>query len=138
MIVESGKTFFSLIFWKHGAVNEFYGAIDISFQMREGGGSGVSRQPRSGKSRSCYTRNLCVNVVEFPYCELCDNDIKQSSYRLVNVLFRSKALFTDFSKSPKYLTTEERTATIFFAYMHLSKREIFHSYEENLRVFHIF
>ena len=131
--MESGKTFSSLIFWKHGAVNEFYEAIDISFQMREGGGgSGV------WKSRSCYTRNLCVNVVEFPYCELCDNDIKQSSYRLVNVLFRSKALFTDFSKSPKYLTTEERTATIFFAYMHLSKREIFHSYEENLRVFHIF
>ena len=27
-----GKTFSSLIFWKHGAVYKFYGAIDISFQ----------------------------------------------------------------------------------------------------------
>ena len=34
LMVESGKNIFSLIFWKHGAVNEFYGAIDISFQMR--------------------------------------------------------------------------------------------------------
>ena len=33
-MVESRKNIFSLIFWKHGAVNEFYGAIDISFQMR--------------------------------------------------------------------------------------------------------
>ena len=28
------KTFSSLIFWKHDAVNEFYGAIDVSFQMK--------------------------------------------------------------------------------------------------------
>ena len=28
------KTFYSLIFWKHDAVNEFYGAIDFSFQMK--------------------------------------------------------------------------------------------------------
>ena len=28
------KTFYSLIFWKHDAVNEFYGTIDVSFQMR--------------------------------------------------------------------------------------------------------
>ena len=34
LMVEGGKTFFSLIFQKHGAVNEFYGATDISFQMR--------------------------------------------------------------------------------------------------------
>ena len=33
-MVESGKNSFSLIFWKNGAVNEFYGTIDISFQMR--------------------------------------------------------------------------------------------------------
>ena len=33
-MVESGKNIFSLIFWKHGALNEFYGAIDISFQMK--------------------------------------------------------------------------------------------------------
>ena len=28
------KNISSLIFWKHGAANEFYGAIDISYQMR--------------------------------------------------------------------------------------------------------
>ena len=27
-------TFSNLIIWKHGAVNKFHGAIDISFQMR--------------------------------------------------------------------------------------------------------
>ena len=32
-----GKTFSSLIFWRHGAVYKFYGAIDISFQIRGGG-----------------------------------------------------------------------------------------------------
>ena len=37
-MVKRGKTFSSLIFWKHGAVDEFYGAIDISFQIRGGGG----------------------------------------------------------------------------------------------------
>ena len=36
LMMESGKDIFSLIFWKNGAVNEFYGAIDISFQMRGG------------------------------------------------------------------------------------------------------
>ena len=33
-MVESGKNIFSLTFWKHGAVNEFNGVIDISFQLR--------------------------------------------------------------------------------------------------------
>ena len=28
------KPFSIIIFWKHGAVNEFYGAIDISYQIR--------------------------------------------------------------------------------------------------------
>ena len=124
-MVKRGKTFSSLIFWKHGAVDEFYGAIDISFQIRGGGGvgSGVSRHPRSGKAE-VVTHGTCTSkstrhvtfkspfLLECPYCELCDNDIKQSSYRLMNVLFRSKALFPDFGKSLKYLTTEERTTTI--------------------------
>ena len=34
LMVESGKNSFNLIFWKNGAFNEFYGTIDISFQMR--------------------------------------------------------------------------------------------------------
>ena len=33
-MVESDKNFSSFIVWKHGAVNKFYGAIDISFQVR--------------------------------------------------------------------------------------------------------
>ena len=36
LMAESGKkTFSSLIFWKRDTVNEFYGTIDISFQMKE-------------------------------------------------------------------------------------------------------
>ena len=53
----AGKTFSSLIFWKHGAVYKFYGAIDISFQIRGGGGMSF---PSSAvwKSRSRYTLEL--------------------------------------------------------------------------------
>ena len=55
--LDDGKwkiPFFILIFWKHGAVNEFYEAIDISFQMRE------AEFPVTmvWKSQSCYTREL--------------------------------------------------------------------------------
>ena len=28
------KTFSRLIFWKYGAVNEFYGPIDVSYQIK--------------------------------------------------------------------------------------------------------
>ena len=58
-----GKTFSSLIFWKHGAVYKFYGAIDISFQIRGGGGGGgrVSHPPRSGKAEGVTHGNLYVN-----------------------------------------------------------------------------
>ena len=93
-MVESGKTFSSLIFWKHGAVNEFYGAIHISFQMRR------KEFPVTAvwKSRSCQTgtctstrmRHVILKsplLLQFPYCELCDNDSKQSNYRLMNVKF---------------------------------------------------
>ena len=31
-------------------------------------------------------------LLQFPYCELCDNDNKQSNYRLMNVLFCTRAL----------------------------------------------
>ena len=103
-------TFSSLIFWKHGAVNEFYGAIDISFQMR---GGRVSRHPWFGKAENVTHGNLYVNkhatydfksplLLQFPYCERCDNDNKKSNYRLVNFLFCTRALFPGFSKSSKY------------------------------------
>ena len=59
------KTFSSLIFWKHGAVYKFYGAIDISFQIRGGGEGGgrkrVSHHPRSGKAEVVIHGNLYVN-----------------------------------------------------------------------------
>ena len=58
LMVESGKDIFSLIFLKNGAVNEFYGAIDISFQMR---GGTVSRHPRYGKAEVITHGNLKVN-----------------------------------------------------------------------------
>ena len=60
------KYIFQSYFWKHGAVNECYGSIDISFQMRGGGGL---KSPL---------------LLQFPYFELCDNDNKQSNYRLMN------------------------------------------------------
>ena len=108
-MVESGKNIFSLIFWKHGAVNEFYGAIDISYQIR-GAEFPVIRgmeKPKllhSGTCTSTSTRHVNLKsplLLQFPYCELCDNDNKQSNYRLMNVLFCTRALFADFSKSPK-------------------------------------
>ena len=40
-------------------------------------------------------------LLQFPYCELCDNDNKQSNYRRMNVLFCTRALFPDFGKSSK-------------------------------------
>ena len=54
LMVESGKTFSSLIFWKNGAVKEFHGAIDISYQIM--GQSFLSSAVWN--SRSGYTREL--------------------------------------------------------------------------------
>ena len=57
-MVESGKTISSLTFRKRGAVNEFYGALDISYQIR---GGRVSRHPRFGKAEIVTLGNLYVN-----------------------------------------------------------------------------
>ena len=128
------KTFSSLNFWKHGAVNEFYGATDISFQMR------VARFPvilglekpkmlHTGTCASTSTRHVTLKyplLLQFPYRELCDNDHKQSNYRRINVLFCTRALFPG---SPIQCNKRQKKETLgfshgFFAYMHLSKREI--------------
>ena len=62
------------------------------------------------KSRSCYTRELRSRrhvtlkspfLLQFPYCKLCDNADKQSNHRIMIVLFYTKAIFADFSNSPK-------------------------------------
>ena len=93
-MVESGKPFSILIFWKHGAVNECYGAIDISFQKRgaEFPVIRVLEKPKllhSGTCTSTSTRYVNLKsplLLQFPYCELYDNDNKQSNCRLINVL----------------------------------------------------
>ena len=64
-MVESGKNIFSLIFWKHGAVNEFYGAIWY-FLSNEGGR--VSRHPRSGKANLKVITHGNLNVNEHATC----------------------------------------------------------------------
>ena len=71
-------TFSSLIFWKHGAVNEFHGAINISFQMREAEfpvihGLEKPMLLHTGTCSSKSTRHLTL-LLQFPYCKLCDND----------------------------------------------------------------
>ena len=104
--------FSSLIFWKHSAVYEFHGANDISFQTK---GPSFPSSVRSGLAevvthvtgtyKLTSTRHVTLKsplLLQFRYCDLCDNDNKQLNYRLMNVLCRSKAsLFANFSKSPK-------------------------------------
>ena len=101
------KIFSSLIIWKHGAVNEFYRAIDISFQMRRAEfpvirGLEKPKSLHTGTCTSTSTRHVTLKsplLLRFPYYELCDNDNNQSNYRLMNVLFCKRALFPDFNKS---------------------------------------
>ena len=98
-MVQSGKKCSSLIFWKHGAVNEFYGSIDISSQMRGAEfpviyGLEKPKLLLTGTCTSTSTRHVTFKsplLLQFPYCELCDNDNKQSNYRLMNfiVLYKS-------------------------------------------------
>ena len=91
------KTFSSLLFWKHGAFNEFYGSFDISFQMRGAEfpvihGLEKPKLLHTGTCKLTSTPHVTLKsplLFQFPYCELCDNDNKQSNYRLMNVLFRT-------------------------------------------------
>ena len=79
------KTFSSLIFWKHGTVNEWDYRHFLSNE-----GDRVFRHPLSGKAEVVTHGNLYANMdatcelksrvlFQFPYCELCDNDNKQSN-----------------------------------------------------------
>ena len=93
------KPFSSLIFWKHGAINEFYGAIDISYQIREAEFPEKPKLLHSGTCRSTSTRHVNLKsplLSQFPYCELCDNDNEQSNCRLMNVLVLYKCLISSF------------------------------------------
>ena len=59
----------------------------------------------------------------------------------MNVLCRTKAIFADLSKSPKYNKRQKKETLPFsnqhFTYIHLFKREVFHSYKK-LRKFFTF
>ena len=57
LMVESGKNIFSLIFWKNGAVHEFYGATDISFQTR-GAQFPVIRRMETRELENKQARNM--------------------------------------------------------------------------------
>ena len=58
----------------------------------------------SGTCMSTSTRHVTLKsplLWQFPYRKLCDNDNRRSNYRLMNVLFCTKAISADFSKSSK-------------------------------------
>ena len=94
--------------WKHGAVNEFYGAINVSYQIREAEfpvirGMEKPKLLHTGTCTLTSTRHVTLKsplLLQFPYF-LYNNDNRRSNYRLMNVLFCTRALFPDFSKSSK-------------------------------------
>ena len=83
-MVGSGKILSSLIFWKHGALSEFYRAIDISFQMRREEFPVIRdlEKPKllhTGTCTSTSTRHVTLKsplLLQFPYCKLYDNGKK--------------------------------------------------------------
>ena len=86
----------------------FVGLLIFPFKW----GDRFSRRPRSKKTKllhswtwtSTSTRHVTLKsplLLQFPYCELFNNDNKQLNYILMNVLFCTRALVADFSKSPK-------------------------------------
>ena len=67
----------------------FMGLLIIPIQIR---GEEFPEKPKllySGTCTSTSTRHVNLKsplLLQFPYCELCDNDNKQSNCRLMNVL----------------------------------------------------
>ena len=106
-MVESGPVLF---FWKHGAVKEFNGAIDIYYQIRGAEfpiirGLEKLKLLHTGACTSTSMQHVTIKpplLLQFPHCELCDNDNKQSNYRKMNILLCTRALFPNFRKSSKY------------------------------------
>ena len=91
-----------------------------------------------GTCTSTRTRYVTLKsplLLQFPYFKLCDNDNKQSNYRLMNVLFRTYLLILTNLQSSK---RQKKETLRFFAFMHLSKREIFHSYKKPRTFFTFF
>ena len=117
------KTFSSLIFWKHGAVNELYGATDISFQTGVAGfpvilGLQKPKMLHTGTCASTSTRHVTLKsplLFQFPCCELYDNDHKQSNYRLINVLFCTRTQYLVLTNLQSIQSNKERNATIFLS-----------------------
>ena len=92
----------------------------------------------TGTCTSTRTRYVTLKsplLLQFPYFKLCDNDNKQSNYRLMNVLFRTYLLILTNLQSSK---RQKKETLRFFAFMHLSKREIFHSYKKPRMFFTFF
>ena len=70
LMVQSGKKCSSLIFWKHGAVNEFYGSIDVSSQMRGAEfpviyGLEKPKLLLTGTYTSTSTRHVTLNLLSY-------------------------------------------------------------------------
>ena len=144
-----GKKLCSLIFWKYGGVNEFYGAIDISFQLSGAEflvirGLEKLKLWNTGTWKSTSTRHATLKstlLLQFPYCELCYNDNKQSNYRLMNVCSVQEPYLPTLANLQSNKRQKKETLRFshrFFASMHLSKCEIFHSYERPRNFFTFF
>ena len=55
----------------------------------------------SGTCTSTSRRHATLKsplLLQFPYCKLCDNDNRRSEYRVMNVLFYTRALCPNFWK----------------------------------------
>ena len=100
---------FSVLFSRNMAqLMNFMGLLIFPFKW----GGRFSRHPRSKKTKllhtwtwpSTSTRHATLKyplLLQFPYCEMCNNENKQSDYRLMNVLFCTRALVADFSEYPE-------------------------------------
>ena len=66
--------------------------------------------------------------------EMSSDDDKQSNYRLMDVLCRKKPylpISANFQSNKRQKNETLRFSHLFFAYTHLCKREILHSYEKS-------
>ena len=125
-------------FWKHGTVNEFHGATDISFQMR-----GAEFPVIHGLEKSLYklpllhtatctstsTRHVTLKshlLLQFP-CRL--SCAVQKPYLLI---------LGDLRSNNRQKKETLRFSNQHFAHKRLFKREIFHSYKQISKVFQLF
>ena len=73
--------------------------------------------------------------------KMSSDDDKQPRYRLMNVLFHTKPyllILANLQRNKRLKKETLRFSHRFFAYMHISKREIFHSYKKSRKFFTFF